>query len=133
MRNHYQTKQKELLWEMIEKKQQEFTIKELFQELDGNIGLTTIYRFVEHLEKEGRVTKIVRDNGTVYYQYLGNCSLENHFYLKCEKCKTMIHVDCDYVEDLSKHIKTKHKFQLNKEHIIMNGLCEDCLNKEEVC
>ena len=51
---------------------------------------------------------------------------ENHFYLKCNNCGNMIHIDCDCIGDLTDHIYKEHKFIPTKEHIIISGLCEKC-------
>ena len=61
-----------------------------------------------------------------YYQYLGKCNHENHFYLKCDKCGEMKHIDCDCILELSEHIHKEHKFIPNKEKIIINGICNKC-------
>ena len=132
MRSNYQTKQKDILLKQIRNKEEEFTIKELHEEL-SSIGLTTIYRFIDKLVEEGILIKRIGDNNTTYYQYLEECDKDNHFFLKCSSCGHIIHVDCDYVEELSTHIKKHHKFRLNKDHIIMNGLCEECSKENSIC
>lgn len=129
MRSAYHTKQKEYLLEEITKLKTEFTIKELFEAFERKVGLTTIYRFIGQLENDGRIVKTIHDNH-VYYQYLCNCIEENHFFLKCIHCGAVIHVDCDYVDELSKHIQKKHHFLLKKDHLIMDGICENCFSKE---
>ena len=45
---------------------------------------------------------------------------------KCEKCGTLIHVDCECIGELTNHILVNHEFILNKEHIIINGICKKC-------
>ena len=72
-----------------------------------------------------------KDNVT-YYQYLEKCDKLNHFYLKCEKCSDIFHVDCDCVNELSGHILNKHNFKTNGENIIINGICVNCIKKEEI-
>ncbi len=129
MRNNYQTKQKDILLKEIRKKKEEFTIKELHEEL-STIGLTTIYRFIDKLVEDKILVKRIGDNNTTYYQYLEECDKENHFYLKCDKCGEMIHVDCDCIEELSHHISSEHKFKLNKEKIIIGGICKKCMRKD---
>jgi len=121
----YDTKQKELILKTIEKQQKEFTIKDLYSELKEEVGLTTIYRLIPKLVEENIINKYTYDNVT-YYQKLIKCNEKNHFYLKCEKCRKLIHIDCDCIEELSKHILEKHRFLPNREHIIINGLCEKC-------
>ncbi len=122
----YNTKQKDSILNAIKKQKKEFAIRDIYNELNGNIGLTTIYRLIDKLEKEGIVKKITHQEDSFYYQYLEECNEENHFYLKCEKCGNLIHIDCDCIKELYEHISLKHNFQFNKENIIINGLCSKC-------
>lgn len=126
-RSHYHTKQKQLLLDIIQEFSCEFTVKELYQRTNG-VGLTTIYRYVESLEKEGKIKKMI-NNGIVTYQYLEKCEKDNHFYLKCNHCGFMIHIDCDCINELSQHIENKHSFQINKEQLIIPGICKKCREK----
>ena len=123
-RENYNTKQKEIILDVIKKRKKEFTVKDIYTEVDGKIGLTTIYRLVDKLVEEGRLNK--NEN---YYQYLEHCDCDNHFYLKCNKCGSLIHVDCDCISELIEHISKDHQFKPDKEKIIINGLCKECLGK----
>ena len=123
-RDNYNTKQKEIILELIKDKKKEFTVKDIYLELKGKIGLTTIYRLVDKLVQDGIINK--RDN---YYQYLEHCDCDNHFYLKCNNCGKLIHVDCDCINELIEHISLEHQFKPDKEKIIINGLCRECLGK----
>ena len=128
-RNEYYTKQKDIINDLIKNKKTEFTIKEIYNDLNKKIGLTTIYRLVDKLIEEKKLNKTISKDNTTYYQYLEECNEENHFYLKCENCGNLEHVDCDCIEDLTNHILKKHKFKLNKDHIIINGICKKCIKK----
>lgn len=127
----YNTKQKEKIINVIKKHDNEFTIKDLYTELNEEIGLTTIYRLVDRLVLDGIINKNIGKNNITYYQYFEKCDHENHFYLKCEDCGHMEHVDCDCISDLTCHILDEHKFIPSKEHIIINGICKKCGEKNE--
>ena len=125
----YNTKQKDLILDLIKKQKCEFTIKDIYNSLKEKTGLTTIYRLVDKLVSEGYLNKYIGANNTTYYQYLEKCDSVNHFYLKCEKCGNLIHIDCDCIKDLTNHIMKHHNFITNKENIIINGVCENCLRR----
>ncbi len=122
----YKTKQKDLILKIVKKQKSEFTIKDIYDDLNKEVGLTTIYRFIDKLVKDGKLNKSIGENNTTYYQYLEECCNHNHFYLKCEKCGNIIHIDCDCIEELTNHILLNHKFKPCREHIIINGICEKC-------
>lgn len=123
-RDNYKTKQKDLILDIIKNKNKEFTIKDIYNELKGSIGLTTIYRLVDKLVEEGTINK-----NDSYYQYLGHCDCNNHFYLKCNNCGNLIHVDCDCINEIMEHISKEHNFVPDREKIIINGLCKECLSR----
>ena len=125
----YNTKQKDKILEIIKSKKHEFTIKDIYEKLNEEVGLTTIYRYIDKLVNEGIVNKTISDDNITYYQYLEKCESDNHFYLKCEICKDMKHIDCDCINELYDHIKDEHNFKLNKEKIIINGICKKCLKE----
>ena len=122
----YNTKQKDKILDIIKKEKHEFTIKDIYSKLENEIGLTTIYRLVDKLIEENVLSKNIGKDNITYYQYLEKCDHEDHFYLKCEKCKEMIHIDCKCIEELTNHIEKEHKFKPSHEHIIINGLCKKC-------
>lgn len=122
----YNTKQKDIILNKISRLNKEFTIKELYNLLNKEVGLTTIYRLINKLEEDNCITKINNDNEAVY-QYTGKCNRKNHFYLKCNICGKLYHVDCDYADKLSKHILEDHNFITSEEHIIINGKCKSCI------
>lgn len=123
---NYNTKQKELILSIIKKKKHEFRVKDLYNDLNKEIGLTTIYRQIDKLVNEGRINKNINKDNITYYQYLEECNKKNHFYLKCDKCGNMTHIDCDCIEQLSNHIVKEHQFNLNKDCIIITGICKHC-------
>lgn len=129
-RDNYHTKQKYLVFEVIKNKKSEFTVKELYDDVHHEIGLTTIYRLVDKLVNDGRLNKYIGNDNVTYYQYLEECHEENHFYLKCDNCGGLIHVDCDCVKELSLHIVSYHHFKPTKDKFIIHGICDECRKGE---
>jgi Fur family ferric uptake transcriptional regulator len=126
----YNTKQKKEIFNVIVNKKNEWTIKEIYEDLNKSIGLTTIYRYIDKLVMEGEVNKNIGKDNITYYQYLEKCNNDNHFYLKCNKCGKIEHVDCDCISDFNNHISKEHKFNMNTNNIIINGICSNCIKKE---
>lgn len=122
----YNTKQKELIIDVIKQQNNEFTIKDIHNSLKGKVGLTTIYRLVDKMVNENKLNKTITKDNITIYQYLKECENKNHFYLKCDVCGSLIHIDCECINDLTTHIFKKHNFKPNKDHIIFNGICQKC-------
>ena len=127
-RGSYSTKQKELILNEIRNHRHEFSVKDIFSKIP-DISITTIYRFINKLEKEGVINKIVGHDGNTYYQYIEKCDCD-HFYLKCDQCGSLTHIECSFINELSNHIIHDHQFHLNKDHIMIHGICNYCYKKE---
>ena len=125
---YYNTKQKDILLNIIKNQKQEFTIKDIYNKVKNEVGLTTIYRLVDKLVEDDRLSRNIGKNNITYYQYLEECNKENHFYLKCDHCGKMVHIDCECIKKMTSHILKKHKFKPNKDHIIINGICDKCIS-----
>ena len=122
----YSTKQKDIITNIIKNKGKEFTVKDIYEEVKDSVGLTTVYRLIDRLVNDGVIKKYITNDNITFYEYLEKCEEENHFYLKCEKCKILEHVDCECINELYNHINNKHNFKLNKENIIISGICVNC-------
>lgn len=122
----YKTRQKELILDVIKNFKNDFTIKEIYEKLNQNVGLTTIYRIVSKLVEEGKIKKSIDYNNVVRYQYLDECQCDNHFYLKCDKCGSITHVDCDCINDFTNHVLKNHSFKVDNVNIIIKGICKKC-------
>lgn len=132
-RNSYHTKQKEQVAQLITQKTREFSVKDLFDELSNTgagIGLTTVYRAVDKLYKDGHLCKNVGEGGTIYYRYLRQCDNSGHCYLECRVCGKMTHIDCRLVRELGQHLALVHHFIADHKNVIIHGLCEKCSLKE---
>ncbi len=128
----YNTKQKDIILNFLKKQQKELTIKEIYEKLEKKVGLTTIYRLVDKLVEEKSIAKNINKDNKTYYQYLYSCDKENHFYLKCNNCGLIVHIDCDCIKDLFNHISNEHNFMIDKKQIIISGLCKKCNKKEGI-
>jgi len=128
-RESYNTKQKDKILKIIKEINHEFTIKDIYMILNKKVGLTTIYRLVDKMVENKELNKYITNNNKTYYEYLKKCNQKNHFYLKCDRCSNLIHIDCNCIKELENHVYNKHKFIINHENIIINGICNECQSK----
>lgn len=98
----------------------------------SSIGIATIYRNLDKLEKEGLIRKYVLDGKScACYQFINQDSdlCVNHYHLKCEKCGKLIHLECAALGDIDKHITEEHGFKINSAKTVFYGICGDCGGK----
>lgn len=129
---NYKTKQKTAILQCVEKMgDKHFTIDIICKKLSSKgegAGRTTVYRYLETLTEEGILRKFVMPQGeSSCYQYVGQqAECHEHFHLKCEKCGSLIHMQCEEMNSIAEHIKSHHGFALNPLKTVIYGICEDC-------
>lgn len=105
-------------------------IDEYMKSADCPVNMTTVYRYLEKLEKDGNVIRYSAETGNkALYQYVNadrNC--ENHLHLKCGKCNRIIHLDCHFMDEISRHISMEHGFSVECRNSVIYGICSDCQN-----
>jgi Fur family ferric uptake transcriptional regulator len=97
------------------------------------MGLTTVYRTLDVLEKMGVIAKFYFGDGRNRYELVQNSQKPgHHHHMVCINCKQIIDYD-DFVEeevDLLKKVETaltrKHGFQITGHVIQFYGLCTGC-------
>ena len=92
------------------------------------ISRPTIYRRLEKLIQEGRVSKYLFGDGSVACFRYNNPSpcVRDTCHLKCETCRAVFDLACDEVDHISRHITEEHAFQVNGSKIVFYGKCETC-------
>ena len=98
------------------------------KENESEVNITTVYRYLDKLEKEGTVMKYVAEKGSqAAYQYVeSGHRCEEHLHLKCVRCGCIIHLECEFMHEISEHILQDHGFSLQCKNSILYGTCEKC-------
>ena len=106
-------------------------LAELLHRQGEAVGLTTVYRQLERLEKSGRIHKIVTDSGAKYRFCSCHDAGKDCFLLKCERCGAVCHVDCSQLAALYRHLEEEHGFAINPRRTLLYGLCRTCREAAE--
>ncbi|MDR1251595.1 MAG: transcriptional repressor [Treponema sp.] len=99
-----------------------------FEDIKDGIGQTTIYRHLERLAAEGTIRKYTVSGGACYQYISDNTKCREHFHLKCEICGSLIHEDCELLDEIELHLRVGHNFQINVLKTIFYGTCKTCLS-----
>lgn len=109
------------------------TAMELAQRLrqEGqSVGLSTVYRQLEKLVSQGKVHKLLTEEGACY-QYCDKPRHTDCFLLQCEGCGTIFHMDCSHLGELYDHLLEGHGFAINPRRTMFYGLCRECREAEK--
>ena len=132
MQTKYNTQHRNHFLEAAQLFKEPFTAKDIEDSLrnSGNpMGLSTIYRLLNDYSTDGSLRKLVDKDGVVKYFYFKPCHHNDHFYLECEKCHQLTHVDCHHLRGFAKHLAKKHSFEISNYNLIVSGICTSCMEK----
>jgi len=104
----------------------------LIQQHDS-INLTTVYRNLEKLVDENLIMAFVSDDRKKStYKFVGEqSSCNDHLHLLCTECGKVIHLDCNFMDEIAAHISDKHDFDLKCSNSIIYGICKECKSKNK--
>ena len=115
------TKQKEIIQKELNKIKTFFSAEELYDKVkkkDKNIGIATIYRFLNELKKNHEIYSYICDRRQIYSQ-----EKKSHCHFTCEETGKVIHFDIDSLDFLKNKLPgTITSFQLE-----VRGICKKCL------
>lgn len=130
--NIYKTKQRELVMACLKSNSsRSMTVDELIEQLKNegsSVGRATVYRCLDKLVEDGCVRKFAVHRGeSAGYQFVEhNEDCHGHFHLKCTECGELVHLSCDYMKDIDKHILEHHGFTVDNKKTVLYGLCAHC-------
>ena len=130
----YKTRQRESILECIREKSDTYiTIQQLSEALAARgqkVGLTTIYRTLDKLEKEKMISRVVIDGvGATCYRCLPS-EKDVFFSLKCECCGNVVNIDCSELSHLYSHVSNEHHISIDPGKTVFYGICEQCAAEE---
>ena len=129
MRKSYNTKQKDLIEQAVEKiGDNHFNAEQIFSQLKAEnltIGISTVYRHLDKLVSDGKIQKLATITGQSACYQKKNCA-EKHFHLKCTACGALEHLSCEKLMGINKHVADQHGFKIDSSKTVFYGLCKDC-------
>lgn len=122
------THQKELILSTIQGKNNHHTaeeILELVQKEDPNIGLATVYRNLNLFVEEGLIQRVKGDNWSFFD---GNPDPHDHFH--CAICGKVMDMPGEYNKKMDQNAETKTHVKILSHSTTYEGICEECLKRE---
>lgn len=90
-----------------------------------SIGLPTVYRNLEELEKGGIISKVMHSNRQLYYFFCRHKAHHHHFV--CISCRKVQDFASCAEKEIEKEIKTSIRGRVVSHILQVNGFCEECV------
>lgn len=126
-RSSYNTKQRDEIVEFFNKHRGKcFTAKELIRSGEISVGEATVYRTLQRLAGQGLLKRFTDGEAGAAYQLNESEECSCHFHLRCERCGKLIHMDCEFMADMKRHIESSHGFMVDIGKTVIYGICAEC-------
>ena len=102
------------------------TSLQIFEELRKHlpaVNQSTVYRALERMAKDGRIS--VSDMGTGSAVYAGLTDGVHH-HLVCQNCGRVLTIGNEEVERFFALLQDQNHFKIVTNHLILFGTCDDC-------
>ena len=129
----YMTRQQQAVLKCIEScpggRATAMDLMQMLRQEGQTVGLSTVYRQLEKLVAQGKVHKLLTEEGACY-QYCDKTVHRDCFLLQCEGCGAIFHMDCSHLGELYGHLLESHGFAINPRCTMFYGLCGKCREAE---
>jgi Fur family transcriptional regulator, ferric uptake regulator len=122
------TPQRRIILDIIHETGSHLTGEEIYNRVKSRVSgvnKSTIYRTLELLENLGCVYKSEIDDRFVYH----HADEGHHHHIVCRKCNATIECDDTLFDSVEQELLKRYGFLVDFKHIVMSGLCRDCLGK----
>ncbi len=93
------------------------------------ISVATVYRQLERLVDGGQLNKyFLAEGGGAHFEYINqeeDCA-PLCFHCRCQQCGTLIHLQCQSLNQVQSHLLDGHGFTLDPIRTVFYGVCRDC-------
>lgn len=89
------------------------------------LGLPTVYRILEELERIGIISRLQTENGQLCYAFCSSHKEHLHYFL-CRKCNKAQEITYCNFEGISRHIEKKLNAKVEAHQLQIEGLCSNC-------
>ncbi len=125
-----------ILW-VLSNQNDHLTVEEIYfraHRKNPHIGLTTVYRTLEILQKVGAIKRYDFGDGKARYELNYGKGKNHHHHLVCRSCgkiidyEEMLEEEKRLTERLEKKLEKKHRFKIETHQIHFYGVCLECKN-----
>ena len=120
------TPQRMMILSAIENTREHISAEEIYANVVAkypHVNISTVYRTLELLKKEGLVTETDLGGGRSRYH---SAETGRHHHLVCQECGKIIDLDESELFPLKEALLAKYKFTADLKHMAIMGRCAKC-------
>ena len=121
----------QIIIETLSKEHAHLTSHQVYEELRLRlpaVNPSTVYRALERLVKNGKISVSDMGTGSAVYELLADSP---HHHLVCQQCSRVFTIEHEDVSEFFETIQQKNHFHIITNHLILFGTCEECQESAE--
>jgi len=125
------TNQRQLLLEILRDAEGHIDAKELYRRAsarDEFISTATVYRSLNLFKELGLIDEMRLSKVRCYYEIKQS---PEHQHLVCQGCGKVIEFQNPHFQKLIDAVRRKHRFNITKAELYLEGYCPECEEKEK--
>ncbi len=100
----------------------------------GKLGLPTIYRILQDLEKIKIILPVIIDGTHIHYHICNEPNSNHHHHFICTECHKVHCLNYCDIKKISQKVKNQLGGEITHHSIHLEGICSECLKlKEDKC
>ncbi|MEI8132190.1 MAG: Fur family transcriptional regulator [Leptolinea sp.] len=118
----------QLILDMVAHEPDHFTSQNIYEGLKTMlpaVNRSTVYRSLDRLVGAGKVSVSDVGTGSLVYELVGQGI---HHHLVCRQCQQIICISLEDVEQFFNQVEQKSRYKIITNHLILYGICENCLD-----
>jgi Fur family ferric uptake transcriptional regulator len=115
--------------DVLSGEEKHLTSLQIYEDIRGRlpaVNPSTVYRSLERLVQGGKVSVSDMGTGAGVYELLSD---HRHHHLVCQGCGRITTIDDEDVSCLFERIAETQHFRVMTNHLVLFGLCAECLKK----
>ncbi|MDD3362314.1 MAG: transcriptional repressor [Hespellia sp.] len=124
MKQHRNTKQRQLVLEAVRSRKDHPTADQIYQDLkmiDDKISRATVYRNLNYLAEAGEILHVKVPSADRY-----DWRLDFHYHLFCTGCEAVSDLPLVYNQKLDQEVTEKTSYVIERHRTVFEGICPAC-------
>lgn len=125
----YVTSQRKNLMEFLKSHPDtQFSVKEIIEQINiENISVSSVYRNLSELEKQGVVTRCAKKGSRdSYYRYSNAEHCKECIHLTCLSCSKIFHLNSTIADSMTNALLKTEGFTVKRPNTVIYGVCKNC-------
>jgi Fe2+ or Zn2+ uptake regulation protein len=123
------TRQRVLILDIINQTKGHIAAEEIYRlakQKSPRMSLSTVYRALQVLKKEGLVEGIDLGNDRYHYEI----KRQDHHHMVCRGCGKVIEFQCPFGKELMSRLAKENDFEITGVSLTLSGYCPECRRKK---